>query len=80
MQGREHILTMYDVFQFQKEDTTNIVVRMELLTSLEEYTKNRSVDSNFVVKMGIDLSEAVLILPFLTLYRSIDFNGAKVSR
>lgn len=61
LQGREHILTMYDVFQFQKEDTTNIVVRMELLTSLEEYTKNRSVDSNFVVKMGIDLCKALEI-------------------
>ena len=64
LQGRDHIVTIYDYDIFPGETTTDVVIRMELLTNLNEYMKQHTTDSesdlkSTVIKLGIDIGKAL---------------------
>ena len=55
----EHIVIVYDYKFFYDEKTIDMFIRMEYLTNLEKYIQNKTVDSEFVIRMGIDLCKAL---------------------
>lgn len=64
LQGRNNIVTIYDYDIFSGESTTDVVIRMELLTNLNDYIKlqNFEFDQNLkkmVIKLGIDICKAL---------------------
>ncbi len=64
LQGRDHIVTIYDYDIFPGETTTDVIIRMELLTNLNDYMKQHTTDSESdlkktVIKMGIDIGKAL---------------------
>ena len=64
LQGRDHIVTIYDYDIFPGETTTDVIIRMELLTNLNDYMKQHTTDSesglkSTVIKLGIDIGKAL---------------------
>ena len=64
LQGRDHIVTIYDYDIFPGETTTDVIIRMELLTNLNNYMKQHTTDSesdlkSTVIKLGIDIGKAL---------------------
>ena len=64
LQGRDHIVTIYDYDIFPGDTTTDVIIRMELLTNLNDYMKEHRIDSgndlkNIVIKLGIDIGQAL---------------------
>ena len=64
LQGRDHIVTIYDYDIFPGETTTDVIIRMELLTNLNNYMKQHTTDSesdlkSSVIKLGIDIGKAL---------------------
>lgn len=64
LQGRDHIVTIYDYDIFPRERTTDIIIRMELLTNLDTYMKMQQITSEkrlkeIVVKLGKDICKAL---------------------
>ena len=64
LQGRDHIVTIYDYDIFPVERTTDVIIRMELLTNLSDYVKAHKTDleknlKNLVIKLGVDIGKAL---------------------
>lgn len=64
LQGRDHIVTIYDYDIFPGERTTDVIIRMELLTNLSDYVKAHKTDleknlKNLVIKLGVDIGKAL---------------------
>ena len=64
LQGRDHIVTIHDYDIFPGETTTDVIIRMELLTNLNDYMKQHTTDSesdlkSTVIKLGIDIGKAL---------------------
>ena len=64
LQGRDHIVTIYDYDIFPGDRTTDIIIRMELLTNLNDYMKVHTTDSEdnlkkIVINLGIDIAKAL---------------------
>ena len=64
LQGRDHIVTIYDYDIFPDETATDVIIRMELLTNLNDYMKQHTTDSESdlnktVIKIGIDIGKAL---------------------
>ena len=64
LQGRDHIVTIYDYDIFPGETTTDVIIRMELLTNLNDYMKQHTTNSKSdlkktVIKLGIDIGKAL---------------------
>ena len=64
LQGRDHIVTIHDYDIFPSETTTDVIIRMELLTNLNDYMKQHTTDSESdlketVIKLGIDIGKAL---------------------
>ena len=64
LQGRDHIVTIYDYDIFPGETTTDVIIRMELLTNLNDYMKQHTTNSESdlkktVIKLGIDIGKAL---------------------
>ena len=64
LEGRDHIVTIHDYDIFPKEYTTDVIIRMELLTNLNDYIKEHRTDSKsdlkkIVIKLGIDIGQAL---------------------
>lgn len=64
LQGRDHIVTIYDYDIFPQERTTDVAIRMELLTNLTNYIAVQDLDSeekviDIVIKLGIDICKAL---------------------
>ena len=64
LQGRDHIVTIYDYDIFPDETTTDVIIRMELLTNLNDYMKQHTTNSESdlkktVIKLGIDIGKAL---------------------
>ena len=59
LQGSNHIVTIYDFGIIPGESTTDVLILMELLTSLSHYVRNGEVDREFVIKLGIDICKAL---------------------
>lgn len=55
----EHIVIVYDYKFFYDEKTIDMFIRMEPLTNLEKYIQNKTIYSEFVIRMGIDLCKAL---------------------
>ena len=55
----DHIVTIYDYKVCKRETTTDLIIRMELLTSLKEYMKKEKINTDFVIRMGISLCKAL---------------------
>lgn len=59
LQGRDHIVTIYDYDIFPGEKVTDVIIRMELLINMRDYIRNIKIDSAFVVRLGIDICKAL---------------------
>ena len=64
LQGRNNIVTIYDYDIFSGESTTDVVIRMELLTNLNDYIKLQNFESDtdlkkMVIKLGTDICKAL---------------------
>ena len=64
LQGRDHIVTIHDYDIFPGETTTDVIIRMELLTNLNDYMKQYATLSESdlkrtVIKLGIDIGWAL---------------------
>ena len=64
LQGRDHIVTIYDYDIFPGDRTTDIIIRMELLINLNDYMKVHATDSEdnlkkIVINLGIDIAKAL---------------------
>jgi len=64
LEGRDHIVNIYDYDIFPGQSTTDVIIRMELLTNLNDYMKAHQMDSendlkNIVMKLGIDIGQAL---------------------
>ena len=59
LQGSSHIVTLYDFMIISEESTTDVLILMELLTSLSHYVRNGGADREFVIKLGIDICKAL---------------------
>ena len=59
LQGRDHIVTIYDYDIFPGDKVTDVIIRMELLVNMRDYVQNIKIDSAFVVKVGIDICKAL---------------------
>ena len=64
LQGRDHIVTIYDYDIFPGDRTTDIIIRMELLTNLNDYMNVYTTDSEenlkkIVINLGIDIAKAL---------------------
>ena len=64
LQGRDHIVTIHDYDIFPGETTTDVIIRMELLTNLNDYMKQHATLSEsdlkrIVIKLGIDIGWAL---------------------
>ena len=64
LEGRDHIVNIYDYDIFPGQSTTDVIIRMELLTNLNDYMKEHRMDSendlkNIVIKLGIDIGQAL---------------------
>ena len=64
LEGRDHIVNIYDYDIFPGQSTTDVIIRMELLTNLNDYMKAHRMDSendlkNIVMKLGIDIGQAL---------------------
>ena len=64
LEGRDHIVNIYDYDIFPGQSTTDVIIRMELLTNLNDYMKAQQMDSendlkNIVMKLGIDIGQAL---------------------
>ena len=59
LQGKDNIVTIYDYDIIPGENATDILIRMELLTSLSHYDGKDRADKEFVIKLGIDICKAL---------------------
>ena len=64
LQGRDHIVTIYDYDIFPGKSTTDVIIRMEQLMNLNDYMKLHEQDSEeqlkkTVIKLGIDIGKAL---------------------
>lgn len=59
LQGRSNIVTIYDYAIYPNEKTTDILIRMELLTNLRDYIKTEEVSTDLVIKLGQDICRAL---------------------
>lgn len=59
LQGRTNIVTIYDYGIYPNEKTTDVLIRMELLTNLWEYIDTVEVNTDFVIKLGMDICRAL---------------------
>ena len=64
LQGRDHIVEIHDYEIFPGESTTDVIIRMELLINLNDYTKICKIKSEndlkrLVIKLGIDIGRAL---------------------
>lgn len=64
LQGRNNIVTIYDYDIFSGESTTDVVIRMELLTNLNDYIELQNFESDedlkkIIIKLGIDICKAL---------------------
>ena len=57
--GRANIVTIYDYGIYSNEKTTDVIIRMELLTNLGEYTNTVKMDTDKVIKFGMDICKAL---------------------
>lgn len=63
LKGTKNIVEIYDAEVVQKEDGVGwyILIRMELLTAFNIYSKNRKFTEAEVIKLGLDLSSALSV-------------------
>ena len=64
LQGRDHIVEIHDYEIFPGESTTDVIIRMELLINLNDYTKICKIKSEndlkrLVIKLGVDIGRAL---------------------
>lgn len=59
LQGRANIVTIYDFDIYPGENTTDVLIRMELLTNLKDYMSETKGSKDLVVKLGIDICRAL---------------------
>ena len=64
LQGRDHIVEIHDYDIFPGESTTDVIIRMELLINLNDYTKICKIKSEndlkrLVIKLGVDIGRAL---------------------
>lgn len=59
LQGRANIVTSYDFDIIPGENTTDVLIRMELLTNLNEYFSETEKSNDMVIKLGIDICKAL---------------------
>ena len=61
LKGQSHIVSLedYQILEHKNEFGWDILIRMELLTPLTEYMKNYPMSRDDILKLGIDLCEAL---------------------
>ena len=64
LQRRDHIVEIHDYDIFPGESTTDVIIRMELLINLNDYTKICKIKSEndlkrLVIKLGVDIGRAL---------------------
>ena len=59
LQGSNHIVTIHEFKIIPGESTTDVLILMELLTSVSHYVRNGEADREFVIKLGIDICKAL---------------------
>ena len=63
LKGTKNIVEIYDAEIIEKEDGIgwNILIRMELLTAFSAYSKNKKFTEAEVIRLGLDLSDALAV-------------------
>ena len=59
LRGAPNVVNMEDVYFKQEGNTSTLFVRMELLTGLIDYTKNRFLNEHEIIKIGLDICNAL---------------------
>ena len=59
LRGAPNVVTMEDVYYKQEGNTSTLFVRMELLTSLIDYTKNKFLNEPEIIRIGSDICNAL---------------------
>lgn len=59
LQGRANIVTIHDYEIYPNDKTTDVLIRMEYLANLGEFIQDNCVDTELVIKLGIDICRAL---------------------